>query len=43
MDRFTKQDDLRKHWIDQYVKVKEGQPEQADQLMARDGRRWRHP
>ena len=27
MDRFTKQDDLRKHWIDQYVKVNEDKPE----------------
>ena len=27
MDRFSKQDELRKHWIDQYVKVNEGRPE----------------
>jgi hypothetical protein len=27
MDRFTKQDDLRKLWIDQYVKVNESRPE----------------
>ena len=27
MDRFTKQDDLRKHWIDQYVKINEEKPE----------------
>jgi hypothetical protein len=27
MDRFTKQDDLRKHWMDQYVKVNEDKPE----------------
>ena len=27
MDRFSKQDELRKHWIDQYVKVNEARPE----------------
>lgn len=27
MDRFTKYDELRKHWIDQYVKVNEQKPE----------------
>jgi hypothetical protein len=27
MDRFTKQDDLRKTWMDQYVKVNEHKPE----------------
>ena len=27
MDRFTKQDDLRKLWIDRYVKVNEARPE----------------
>jgi hypothetical protein len=27
MDRFAKQDELRKHWLDQYVKVNENQPE----------------
>jgi hypothetical protein len=27
MDRFTKQDDLRKIWIDQLVKVNESRPE----------------
>ncbi|HZZ77204.1 MAG TPA: hypothetical protein VFE62_01720 [Gemmataceae bacterium] len=27
MDRFEKQDDLRKDWIDQYVKVNENRPE----------------
>jgi hypothetical protein len=27
MDRFEKQDDLRKGWIDQYVKVNENRPE----------------
>lgn len=27
MDRFTKQDDVRKQWIDQYVKVNESRPE----------------
>jgi uncharacterized protein with von Willebrand factor type A (vWA) domain len=27
MDRFTKQDELRKHWMDQYVKVNEARPE----------------
>jgi uncharacterized protein with von Willebrand factor type A (vWA) domain len=27
MDRFAKIDELRKHWIDQYVKVNEQQPE----------------
>jgi hypothetical protein len=27
MDRFTKQDELRKHWLDQYVKVNENRPE----------------
>ena len=27
MDRFTKQDNLRKIWMDQYVKVNESKPE----------------
>ena len=27
MDRFTKQDELRKIWMDQYVKVNEQRPE----------------
>jgi hypothetical protein len=27
MDRFTKQDELRHHWIDQYVKINENRPE----------------
>ena len=27
MDRFTAKDDLRKQWIDQYVKVNENRPE----------------
>jgi hypothetical protein len=27
MDRFTKQDELRKHWMDQFVKVNETRPE----------------
>lgn len=27
MDRFTKQDELRKHWIDQYVKINDSRPE----------------
>lgn len=27
MDRFTKQDDVRKQWIEQYVKVNESRPE----------------
>ena len=27
MDRFTKQDELRKQWIDQYVKVTDARPE----------------
>jgi len=27
MDRFTKQDDLRKLWIDQYVKINENRPD----------------
>ena len=27
MDRFTKQDELRKRWMDQFVKVNEGRPE----------------
>ena len=27
MDRFSKQDELRKHWIDQFVKVNEARPE----------------
>src|SRR6516162_6365184 len=27
MDRFTKQDELRKNWLDQYVKVNENRPE----------------
>ena len=27
MDRFEKQDDVRKKWIDQYVKVNENRPE----------------
>ena len=27
MDRFTKQDDLRKTWMDQYVKVNENKAE----------------
>ena len=27
MDRFTKQDDLRKIWMDQFVKVNEEKPE----------------
>ena len=27
MDRFTKQDEVRKKWIDQYVKVNENRPE----------------
>jgi hypothetical protein len=27
MDRFTKQDDTRTQWIDQYVKVNESRPE----------------
>jgi hypothetical protein len=27
MDRFTKQDELRKHWMDQYVNVNENRPE----------------
>jgi hypothetical protein len=27
MDRFEIQDDLRKQWIDQFVKINEGRPE----------------
>ncbi|MBM3997085.1 MAG: hypothetical protein FJ303_23485 [Planctomycetes bacterium] len=27
MDRFTAKDDLRKQWIDQYVKVNDNRPE----------------
>ncbi len=27
MDRFSKQDETRKHWIDQYVKVNESKPD----------------
>ena len=27
MDRFEVQDEVRKHWIDQFVKVNEGRPE----------------